>query len=73
MREIENWWSGYDESGGIPAPLAAEIEQALGGHLQTVLAAGTAAEGYIAARGLTENVRQLLTGTSYWTSRGYVQ
>jgi hypothetical protein len=70
---LQEWWSDHDEMGGIPSPLAAEIDSLIVSRLPEVLRAASAAEGYAMAAGLASEVRRLMTGPNDWIKRGYLR
>lgn len=73
FESLHEWWSDHDERGGIPSPVAADIDSLIVNRLPGVLSAASAAEGYAIAADLAREVRRLMTGPDDWIRRGYLR
>jgi hypothetical protein len=69
LLETFEWW---DERGGVPRAIANQIQDVITKELPPTLGASSPADGYVLATKLAHNLRALLTGTSDWIERGYV-
>lgn len=70
--EVLDWWSDYDERGGVPRPIVDRIDRAITSELPSVLESSDSADAYGRARHLADELRDLLTGPSDWISKGYL-
>ena len=68
--QMSSWWG---ERGGIPTALANEADALFKAQLPDTLAAESAAEGYVRATSLAQELRGLMTGPSNWVARGYLR
>src|SRR4051812_40055937 len=66
---MNEWW---EEHGGVPTPIAQQIDALLTERLQAVLDAEQPRDGYSRARELASALSELQTGPSDWTARGYL-
>ncbi len=72
FRDVLDWWSDHDERGGIPTPVASEIDSTIRQRLPVVLGADLPTDGYAAAVQLAHTLRPLLLGPEEWIARGYL-
>lgn len=66
LRSLDEWWSRYDESGGVPAEFLRRIEEVVKGRLPDILDTESAADAAPLARLFRQEVESLLFDVRDW-------
>jgi hypothetical protein len=66
---VDEWWSQYDESGGVPSGIVQQVETLIRRDLPAILGQDSPADAGVLARLLRQEVTALLVGPERWPLR----